>query len=138
MALDYGERRVGVAVTDPTGLLAQPLETIRGARRPELFARLLELVREYEVDTLVLGLPLHMDGSSGDQAAATRRFGVEVEKRTGIAVQYMDERWTSREAERVLGDAGSSPRRQQKKRERKDPVAAALILRTWLDRQGTR
>ena len=137
MALDYGERRVGVAVTDPLGLLAQPLESIeRSVRADPLFRRLAVLVREYEVGEIVVGLPLHMDGASGEQAARARAFGEQVEKRTGIAVGYLDERWTSREAERVLGAAGHSPGRQRRKRARTDPVAAALILRTWLDRKA--
>ena len=137
MALDYGERRVGVAVTDAMGMLAQPLETIERKKRGDgALGRLCELVREYDVGRIVVGLPLHMDGRSGDQAGLARAFGDQVEKRTGVAVEYLDERWTSREAERILGDAGSSRARQRNKRRRSDPVAAAILLRTYLDRNG--
>jgi putative Holliday junction resolvase len=136
MALDYGERRVGVAVTDPTGILAQPLETIEcGPKRPSPLGRLQELVSELSVERIVVGLPLHMDGREGEQADRARAFGERVRERTGVEVEYLDERWTSREAERVLAPAGSSRARQKQRKSRVDPVAAALLLSTWLERQ---
>jgi len=132
MALDFGEKRVGVAVTDPTGSIAQPLETVE---RKTAYARISELVGEYEVDRIVVGLPLHMDGRSGPEAQRARAFGDEVARRTGIAVDYLDERWTSREAERAMGPSGRSERRRSKKRTGIDPVAAALLLSTYLERE---
>jgi putative Holliday junction resolvase len=136
MALDWGERRVGVAMSDEAGLLAQPLETIERRPRGEpLLDRLAWLVKEYGVREIVVGLPLHMDGRSGPEAERVRAFGAIVAERTGVPVDYLDERWTSREAERVLGEAGASRTRRRAKRQRTDPVAAALILRTYLDRR---
>ncbi len=136
MALDWGRSRVGVAMSDEGGLLAQPLETIEhGPRGKPLFDRLAELVRKYGVRAIVVGLPLHMDGSSGPEVERVRSFGARVEERTGVCVDYLDERWTSREAERVLGEAGASRTRRRAKRSRTNPVAAALILRTYLDRR---
>ncbi len=133
LALDYGERRIGVAISDPTGAIAQPLETLAGtAGGRDALERIAELVRTYEVTCVVVGLPLHMDGRAGPEAERARAFGERVRKRAGVEVEYLDERWTSLEAERALEEAGVSER---KRRGRVDPIAAALLLRTWLERR---
>ena len=139
LGLDYGERRIGVAVSDPTGLLAQPLETIQrpgrsGGRGGEQRAveRVVALVAEYEVGRIVLGLPLQMDGREGEAVARTRAFGDVIARETGLPVDYVDERLTSREAERVLVAARGKPSRHK---DRVDRVAAALVLQTWLERE---
>lgn len=131
LALDYGERRIGVAISDATGAIAQPLETI-AAKTGERGAldRIAELVRTHEVEQIVVGLPLHMNGRPGPEAERARAFGERVRARAGVAVDYLDERWTSREAERALDEAGVRRRAQ---RGRVDPIAAALLLRTWLE-----
>lgn len=127
---------MGVAVSDPTGAFAQPLETLTRDRRDDtVLGRLEELVREYDVGSIVVGLPLNMDGSAGPQAQRARAFGARVARRTGLPVEFLDERWTSLEAERALGAAGSSRARRKRKRERVDPVAAALLLRTYMERR---
>ncbi len=135
MALDYGERRIGVAITDPTGTLAQPLETLVRERSGDaaMLKRIARLVAEYEVNRIVVGLPLRLDGTSGTQAQRARRFGGRVAKLTGVAVDYLDERLTSVEARRALRDAGVPARKQKG---RVDPIAAALVLRTWLERES--
>ncbi len=146
LALDWGERRIGVAVTDPTGVTAQPLETVaRSARGGAHLDRIAELVTEYEVSRVVVGLPIHMDGRRGPEAEAAHALGDEVAKRTGLPVDYVDERWTSREAERTLASGTRSPRsqgrsaaRRRRERGRVDAVAASLILQTWLAREGSR
>ena len=132
LALDYGERRIGVALSDPTGAIAQPLETI-DARKGAL-ERIAELVVKHEVGQIVVGLPLHMDGRAGPEAERARAFGEKVRARANVPVDYLDERWTSREAERVLEEGGV---RKKNQRGRVDPIAAALLLRTWLARQRT-
>ena len=133
LALDYGERRIGVAISDPTGLIAQPLETIAAsAGGRDALERIAELVRAHEVVQIVVGLPLHMNGESGPEVQRARAFGERVRVRAGVAVDYLDERWTSLEAERAL-DEGGVKRRDQ--RGRVDPIAAALLLRTWLERK---
>jgi len=134
MGLDYGERRIGVAMSDPLGVIAQPLETIeRNAKRPDAWLeRIAELVAEYEVEQVVVGLPLHMDGRAGPEAERARDFGKSVEARTGKPVEWLDERWTSIEAERALASTGTS---RKKQRGRVDPTAAAILLRTWLERR---
>ena len=136
LALDYGERRVGVAVSDPLGILAQPLETLDRGRAGGSghLRRIDELVSEYEVQQIVIGLPLHLDGRHGPEADAAQAFGREVAKRTGVPVDYIDERWTSLEARRVLEEAGA-PRRQRGHGQ-VDRVAAAIILRVFLERNS--
>jgi putative Holliday junction resolvase len=136
MALDYGERRIGVAVSDPTGTLAQPHETIdrgRGGALAPALARIRSLVGELEVERIVVGLPLHMSGRTGPEALAARRFGERVAAETGVRVDYLDERWTTREAERALREMGA---RRRRVRERVDATAAALLLRAYLAREA--
>ena len=136
LGLDYGERRVGVAVSDPTDCFAQPLETVpRTQRVPErALERIGELAAEYQVRRIVVGLPLQMDGRAGRQAERARAFGDSVARHTGLPVEYLDERLTSVEATRVLSEAGARPGRN---RERVDRVAAALLLGTFLAREET-
>ncbi len=135
MGLDYGERRIGVAVSDPTGSVAQPLETIQRSRsgQPTHLDRIAQIVEEYEVDRIVVGLPLHLDGGQGPAAEAARSFGKRVEERTRVSVEFLDERWTSVEARRTLHEAGLSTRKQ---RNRVDPIAAALLLRAYMARSS--
>lgn len=131
LALDWGERRIGVAISDPTGLIAQPLETIPAhAGGRDALERIAELVRSHEVGEIVVGLPIHMNGRAGPEAQKARAFGERVRKRAGVAVEYLDERWTSVEAERALEESGL---RESKRRSKVDPVAAAILLRTWLE-----
>jgi putative Holliday junction resolvase len=133
LALDPGLRRIGVALSDPTGTLAQPLLVIdRRGRDLAHLDRIADLVKEHDVRHVVVGLPLHMDGRAGPEAEAARRLGEAVAARTGLPVEFVDERWTTREAERTLRALGSRGRRL---RARADAVAAALVLRTWLDRR---
>lgn len=129
LGLDYGERRIGVAVSDPTDRFAQPLETL--ASGDATLERIAELVRDYEVRRIVVGLPLQMDGHAGPQAGRARRFGQRVARHTGLPVEYVDERLTSVEARRVVAESGGKPGRN---RERVDRVAAAILLGTFLDR----
>jgi putative Holliday junction resolvase len=136
MALDYGDVRIGVAVTDTLGMLAQPLETISSQRPGDDAAsveRIAVLVGELEVARIVVGLPLGLSGRAGPQADKARAFGERVAERTGCPVEFFDERWSSVEAERILADAGVKAR---KRKGRVDPIAAALILRAWLERSS--
>jgi len=131
LALDWGERRIGVAISDPTGLIAQPLETIPAhAGGRDALERIAELVRAHEVGEIVVGLPVHMNGRNGPEAQKARAFGERVRTRAGVAVEYLDERWTSVEAERALEESGM---REKKRRGKVDPIAAAILLRTWLE-----
>jgi putative Holliday junction resolvase len=133
LALDPGERRIGVAITDPTGTVSQPLETIqtRGLASPAALERVVEIVESHEVKQIVIGLPIHMDGREGAMAEAARSFGTAVAAATGVPVDYLDERWSSREAERLLRESGA---RGKRKEGRVDRIAATLLLETYLAR----
>ncbi len=128
LAVDWGTRRVGVAISDPTGLVARPLPTlsVRGARDAE--ARVIETARREEADLIVLGLPLNFDGSPGDSAARARALGEALES-AGFTVDYVDERLSSEEALRYLRERGE-PRPPKP---RVDQIAALLLLQEYLE-----
>jgi putative Holliday junction resolvase len=133
MAVDPGSRRVGVAVSDPTGTIAQPLAAVPAEPAETLAERLAALAREQEATGLVVGLPRRLDGGQGPEARAARALAQELRRATGLAVSLVDERLTSVAAERALLAGGAS---RARRRELSDQVAAALILQTYLDRRG--
>lgn len=143
LAVDYGKKRLGLALSDEYGVTSRPYATwVRINRRRDL-ARLRELVRQEKVRRIVVGLPLHLDGTPSEMSAEARSFAVRVERALGLPVELMDERLSSWEAQETLAAAGS--RRQASQRspieKRKvplDDVAAAIILRDYLDRTRTR
>lgn len=128
LGLDHGTRRVGIAVSDALRLTAQPLEVIA---RERAVARVAEIVSEYEIKEIVLGIPTSLNGSEGPAAAAARQFGAEVTLASGIEVSYVDERFTTVTAEKAMLEAGA---KRRVRRESLDKVAAAIILRAFLDR----
>ena len=128
--LDPGERRIGVALSDPLGIIAWPF-TIIDRRTEDLAKRLRALCTEYDVGTIVVGLPVSLSGGEGAAAEKARRFGDEVQSITGTTVVYADERFTSVQAERLLVGDGM---RRDKRRTTTDKVAAALMLQGYLDR----
>ena len=125
VALDYGSARTGVAVCDPSGTLARPLETIERIGAKEGTARLLQVIAEHEAELLLVGLPLLPDGTHGDQANATLAFVGRLRPQTDVPIEFEDERFTSAVAQTKGGEAGLDAR------------AAAELLQGWLDRQGT-
>jgi putative Holliday junction resolvase len=134
LAIDYGERRLGLAVSDEAGALAFPAGALerRGERRD--LEALRELAAERGVERFVIGLPLHMDGRAGPEARAAQAFGAALARASGLPVDTYDERWTTREAERSLREQGFVGRRGRRVREHVDSVAATLILRAYLAR----
>lgn len=134
LAVDLGGRRTGLAVGDDGTRIATPLEVIEEPPGPRLVAAILRAVREQAPDALVVGLPLNMDGSEGPAARRTREFAATLAAATGLAVHHHDERLSSFAAEGDL--AGSGFTRRGKKR-RLDAVAAARILRGFLDAGAT-
>ena len=130
MALDVGERRVGVAVSDELGAIATPLATVQ--RGPRDLAEIADLAREWNVSQLVVGLPTGLSGREGPQAALVRSFASRLERAlgAGIAVIYWDERLTTAIAERSLIEAGAS---RARRKERIDAVAAGVLLQSYLD-----
>ena len=133
MGLDFGAKTVGVAVSDPLGLTAQGVETITRTQENKLrktCARIEELIREYEVESIVLGLPRHMNNDVGDRAEKSIEFGRMLERRTGLEVVMWDERLTTVEAERTLIE--NKVRRENRKKY-VDQIAAVFILQGYLD-----
>ena len=134
MAIDYGSKRLGLAVSDAGATLASPLTTLPSTgRMADDVANVLAEAREFEVDEFVVGLPLNMDGTEGPQAKATRRFGDELAKTSGRPVHYFDERLSSVTAEGLL-QPGEFTRK--KKKNRMDRVAAQVILLAFLESAG--
>jgi putative Holliday junction resolvase len=129
LALDFGTRRIGVAVSDPLGISAQPHSVVDGSD-PELMSEIVRLVAELGVERIVVGLPLSLDGREGPAANQARRFAQEVAEATARPVELLDERFTTVTAERVLVEAGLPGRRRRLVRDR---VAAAVLLQAYLD-----
>lgn len=126
---------MGLALSDPTGTIAVPLETLhrrKGKRAP--IAPLATIARDHDVYHLVMGLPLGMDGTETDWCAEIRSVGDRLAERLGMEVDYVDERFTSVRAERAIRSLGLSKRERERK-ERVDAAAAVLILQAWLDRR---
>ena len=130
MGLDVGARRIGIALSDETGTIAQGKGVYRRRTPDEDVGYLAEKAREWGVGRIVVGLPLNMDGTEGEEARRAREFAAALEEAVGIPVELWDERWTTAEAERVLVEADLSRR---KRREVRDELAAVLILQSWLD-----
>jgi putative Holliday junction resolvase len=150
LGLDAGERRVGVAISDPDQRLAVPLTTLDRGTGMAAWQELERLVRDEEVSGLVVGLPLSLTGEAGEQAERAREFAREAEKRLNLPVAFWDERLSSQEADRMLApgrgsERGPGGRRRDRGPQRRpekgatDQVAATIILQAFLDsRRGPR
>lgn len=133
LGIDFGERRIGLAVSDPLALIAQPLPTLlrrRGKRAP--VARVAQIALEHAVRCIVLGLPLSLQGEETEWTGQVRAFGDMLARRTNLPVRYQDERMTSARAERAVRELGLS-RRERERKDRVDAAAAVLILQAFLD-----
>jgi putative Holliday junction resolvase len=135
LGLDLGSKRIGVALSDPDGTIASPLTTLERQGGQRDLAALAELARLHEVGAIVVGLPLHMDGRRGPEAEAARAFARRLAAATGLPVETLDERLTTVEAERALRESG---RKGKERRAVIDSVAAAILLRTWLELRRAR
>jgi len=133
IGLDYGAKTVGVAISDALQITAQSLEIIRRDRENKLrrtFARIEELIVEYEVEKIVLGFPKNMNNTLGERGEKTLIFKEHLERRTGLPVVLWDERLTTVAAEAAMAEAGI---RREKRKEYVDSTAAVLILQGYLD-----
>ncbi|MEE8885706.1 MAG: Holliday junction resolvase RuvX [Eubacteriales bacterium] len=138
LGLDYGSKTVGVAVSDPLQITAQALETIRRPRETKLrqtVARVKELCDKYDVERIVLGLPVHMDGGMSESAEKALAFRDMIAKRTGLPVIMWDERLTTAASDDILDEAGIRDRHERKAVI--DQIAAGIILQEYLDRYGS-
>jgi putative Holliday junction resolvase len=132
LGIDFGSERVGLALGDELGMLATPLEVVPAK---EALARIVAIVAERQVDTIVLGMPRNMNGTYGPAAEAVRRFGETLAARVPARVEFWDERLTTRFVERMMIEADLSRKRR---REVVDKLAAQQILQCWLDAQEAR
>lgn len=135
MGLDFGSKTVGVAVSDALLLTAQGVEIIRRKEENKLrqtYARIEELIVEYEVEEIVLGLPLNMNASQGERARLTLEFKDKLERRTGLPVIMWDERMTTVAADKAMIEAGI---RRENRKEHVDKIAAVLILQGYLEKR---
>ncbi len=139
-AFDFGDRRIGVAVSDPTATIAEGRDTIVRSGDSVPWRAILALLEEHDVVQVVVGDPIHMDGTAGERARISRSFAEELGERADVPVAMQDERLTSVEAQRTLIE--TRPGRGKKKRKGRvadvDRVAAVLILQTWLDGRAAR
>ncbi len=133
LGLDYGSKTVGVAVSDPLGFTAQGVEIIRRKSENKMrqtLARIEELIAQYQVEEIVLGLPKNMNNTLGDRAAKSLELKETLERRTGLPVVMWDERLTTVSANRVLMETGV---RRENRKEHVDEIAAVFILQGYLD-----
>lgn len=132
LGLDYGRRRIGVAVSDPLELTAQPVETWEGLSFAEVVERICTLVEKMNVERVVVGLPLTLKGERGSLAREVERFTAELCHSIRVPVTLWDERMTSVQAHRSLRKMGKKPSR---KKERIDLIASIFLLQSYLDHQ---
>lgn len=132
LALDIGEVRVGIAVSDASGLVAMPVKVLPAQEVLSCARTFRLLIEDYEPDVLVCGLPQTLAGEEGPQAARIRTAVEQISRVTNLPVAFTDERLSSREAKRILREQGLSERSMRGK---VDMVAASLFLQTWLDEQ---
>ena len=135
LAIDYGRKRIGLALSDELRLTAQPLSTLSRKNRQDDLRRLRDLCRQYAVARIVVGHPLHMTGEAGEMADEAARFAGRLRKELGLEVELMDERLTSWEAEQMTAGTKSDA---SGKRQPIDDIAAAVLLREYLNREAAR
>ena len=129
MAVDYGDARTGIAISDLLCSITGSTQVIHGRMQEKLIASLVEIAKQNEVGEIVIGLPRNMDGSEGPRAELCRQFAARVEETTGLPVKLWDERWTTVEAHRILNDHNYHGK---KRKNTVDAVAASLILEGYL------
>jgi putative pre-16S rRNA nuclease len=134
LGLDVGARRIGVAISDPLGITAQGIDTLHRKNKKYDLQHLNRVIREFEVQEIVVGLPLRMSGAEGIQAGKIQEFAEELRKRFKLPVHLWDERLTSAEANRLLRETDLSI---EKRGKAVDRMAAILILQGWMDSRQT-
>ena len=130
LGIDYGSKRIGVAVSDPLGIVATAVDLVEEMDPIKAAKRIAAIAKDKGAATLVVGMPVNMDGSEHASAAKVRAFAATCGRVAGLPVEFVDERLTTRQAERHLWAAGLA---QKGRKARVDMVAAALLLQSWLD-----
>lgn len=131
LGIDWGERRIGLAVSDADGVIATPAGTLVSTGRKKDLEAIRVIVAERAITEIVVGLPVHMNGSRGEAAKAAEKFAAQLTTALGLPVRTLDERWTTAEADRALSEAGRSGRKRRK--QSIDSMAATILLRTFLE-----
>lgn len=131
LAIDYGRKRIGLALSDELRLTAQPLATMAHTNRRHDVRRLRDICRDHGVAHIIVGHPVHMSGEAGEMAGETARFAARLKKELGVDVELVDERLTTWDAEQVIADTKPGSRRKPRM---VDDVAAAVLLRDYLER----
>jgi putative holliday junction resolvase len=134
LGLDVGSRRIGIAVSDPLGITAQGLETLQRKNKRHDFEYLERVIQDYQVQEIVVGLPLRMSGAEGTQSEKMRAFAKDLRKKFSLPVHLWDERLTSAEANRFLRDTELSI---EKRGKAVDKMAAVLILQGWMEQRAS-
>lgn len=130
MGIDYGDKRIGVALSDLLCIISSPYEVFINKGEDESLKHLDKIIKENDVDEIAMGLPLNMDGSEGERARLHREFGQKLSDFSGVTVHFVDERLTSAEAEEILISSGV---RREKRKELIDKLSAQIILQTFID-----
>ena len=125
MGVDYGDKRIGIALTDALCIISSPFEVYKNIGEEDALNHLNEIIKEYNVDEVAMGLPLNMDGTEGERALIHKAFGQKLEQLSNVKVHFIDERLTSAEAEDILIASGV---RREKRKELIDKIAAQIIL----------
>jgi putative pre-16S rRNA nuclease len=132
LAIDYGRKRIGLALSDELGITARPLQTLVHKNRRDDIRRLRDLCREHGVAFILVGHPVHITGEAGEMAGETARFAARLRKELGIKVELADERLTTWEAEETMAALGAPRHRKDAS---VDAIAAAILLREYLDKK---
>ncbi len=130
MGVDYGDKRIGVALTDALCIISSPYEVFQNLSPEQSLQHLNDLIKQFNVDEVAMGLPLNMDGSEGERAKLHREIGQKLSELSGVKVAFVDERLTSAEAEEILIE---SKVRREKRKELIDKISAQIILQTYLN-----
>ena len=130
MGIDYGDKRIGIALSDLLCIISSPYEVYPNKGKEDALKHIDKIIKENDVDEIALGLPLNMDGTEGERAKIHREFGQSLEQYSKVKVHFIDERLTSAEAEDILISGGV---RREKRKELIDKIAAQLILQTFIE-----
>jgi putative Holliday junction resolvase len=128
--LDIGDKRIGVAMSDPQGWLASPLEVVLRENDAAALTKISELIKRHEVERVVIGLPRSLDGSLGQQAIKVQVFAQELSRRITVPAEFWDERLSTVAANRLMIEAGT---KKADKKSKRDAISSALVLQAYLD-----
>lgn len=139
LGIDWGEARIGLATSDPSGIIASPRGTVAEKDKGAQITRVVSLISELEVERIVVGMPLELDGTEGPMAQMAGRYASKLEEVTGLPVIRWDERLSSAAAERAIREMGGGRRRKGKRdKGQVDAIAACLLLQSFLDSPESR